>query len=479
MRKLFLLAIVLCVWSVVADAQESERRYIEVTGISYIGVATSDSPLHEFTDHGPIVEYGKEAIDAFIYDDNGQLYISWKAYGLDTRPIELLGCKLSADGLHLDGEPFTLLVDEKGIGMEGQYHFKEGDYYYIVYAAHGCCGPSSDYDVYVARARNYGGPYEKYSGNPILHGGEGDYKSCGHGTVVRTSDGRMFYMCHAYLKGDGFFIGRQPILQEMEMTDDHWVRFKTGNLAIAEQPIPFVGTKQEPLSDFEDNFKGNQLKVDWTWNYPYSDIHAVLKKGKLFLSGTPKNNNKYGTALCLRPQSPQYSCETKVINTGKGLKGLTLYGDDKNLIAWGIEGDKLILKVVKDDIESVLYDSAFASKEIYLKLEVEQGCIFHFYKSLDGKTWQSVQNTPFKGKSLIRWDRVQRPDRNNSHTISMFQKELDTLRTTKIHQNIQRRQLQIVLRQGSFKYIQRPRTSFTQNQRDIRQFCRCYLLLNI
>ena len=77
---------------------------------------------------------------------------------------------------------------------------KKGDYYYIVYAAHGCCGPSSDYDVYVARARNYGGPYEKYSGNPILHGGEGDYKSCGHGTVVRTSDGRMFYMCHAYLK---------------------------------------------------------------------------------------------------------------------------------------------------------------------------------------------------------------------------------------------------------------------------------------
>ena len=45
----------------------------------------------------------------------------------------------------------------------------------------------------------------------------------------------------------------------------------------------------------------------------------------------------------------------------------------------------------------------------YLKLEGEQGCIFHFYKSLDGKTWQSVQNTPFKGKSLIRWDRVQRP----------------------------------------------------------------------
>ena len=40
--------------------------------------------------------------------------------------------------------------------------------------------------------------------NPVLHGGEGDYLSCGHGTVVKTPDGKMFYMCHAYLKGEGF-----------------------------------------------------------------------------------------------------------------------------------------------------------------------------------------------------------------------------------------------------------------------------------
>ena len=42
MRKLFLLAIVLCVWSVVADAQESEGRYIEVTGSSEIEVVPDE-----------------------------------------------------------------------------------------------------------------------------------------------------------------------------------------------------------------------------------------------------------------------------------------------------------------------------------------------------------------------------------------------------------------------------------------------------
>ena len=63
-------------------------------------------------------------IRAVVY----QLESLWFGYASD----RIVRCKLSADGLHLDGEPFTLLVDEKGIGMEGQYHFKEGDYYYIV-----------------------------------------------------------------------------------------------------------------------------------------------------------------------------------------------------------------------------------------------------------------------------------------------------------------------------------------------------------
>ena len=208
---------------------------------------------------------------------------------------------------------------------------------------------------------------------------------------------------------EGFYAGRQPILQEMEVTDDHWVRFKTGSVAVMKQPVPFKGTKQNPIPGFEDNFTGNKLKVDWTWNYPYSDIDAVLKSGKLLLSGTPKKGNKYGTALCLRPQSSHYSCETKLTNVNESLKGLTLYGDDKNLVVWGTQGDKVLLKVIKEGAESVLYESAFAGRNIYLKIEVEQGCIFHFYQSRDGKTWQSVRNTSFNGESLIRWDRVQRP----------------------------------------------------------------------
>lgn len=125
-------------------------------GTSYIGVATADKPEGPYTDHGPIVEYGTEAIDAFVLEDAGELYISWKAYGLDQRPIELLACKISDDGLRMAGEPFTLLRDDKRQGMEGQHWLKIGDYYYIVYSINGCCGPGSDYAVAVARSKTCG-----------------------------------------------------------------------------------------------------------------------------------------------------------------------------------------------------------------------------------------------------------------------------------------------------------------------------------
>lgn len=123
--------------------------------ISCIGVAVADSPTGKFKDYGPVVEFGKEAIDAFILEDKGKLYISWKAYGLDNQPIELLACKLTDDGLRLDGKPFSLLRDDERQGMEGQHWFKKDGYYYIIYSVRGCCGPQSDYAVSVARSKSW------------------------------------------------------------------------------------------------------------------------------------------------------------------------------------------------------------------------------------------------------------------------------------------------------------------------------------
>lgn len=377
--------------------------------VTYIGVASAEGTSLRFKDHGPIVELGTEAIDAFVFDDNDQLYFTWKAYGLDQRPIELVGSRLSDDGLRLEGEPFSLLKDDEGIGMEGQYHFKKGDYYYIIYSAKSCCGPSSDYDVRVARSKHFRGPYEKYEENPILSGGEGDYMSVGHGTVVETSDERMFYLSHGYQAGDAFFLGRQPILHELEMTGNGWIRFKTGKQAVDRQPVPYAGIMQKEMTDFQDNFDGESLKMDWTWNYPYADIDVTLKRGKLILTGKPIADNEHGTALCLRPQTTEYSYQTKISNVNDSFKGLTMYGDNRNLISIGIKGSSIELRSVRDNDRSILFQTVIDKETSYFKIDVERGRLLTFSYSEDGKSWIPVNDTPLDASFLVQWDRVARP----------------------------------------------------------------------
>ena len=215
-------------------------------GTSCVGVAMAEGPEGTFKDYGPLVRTTNEAIDAYVFRDGTQLYISWKAYGLDPskRPIELLCQRLSEDGLHLQGEPFMLLRDDERQGMEGQCIFRQGDWWYILYSIRDCCSPKSDYAVSVARSHSLQGPWEKYEKNPILEGQntpdsplnrenskspfKGDLEglqSCGHGTMVRTPDGEMYYLCHAYYV-NRYKEGRKAVLFRLEIGPDGWVHQK-------------------------------------------------------------------------------------------------------------------------------------------------------------------------------------------------------------------------------------------------------------
>jgi len=378
-------------------------------GVSYIGVATSDKPEGPYTDHGVIVEWGSEAIDAFILEDKGEHYISWKAYGLDQRPIELIAAKLSADGLKMEGEPFSLMRDDERIGMEGQHWMKQGDYYYMIYSVKGCCGPGSDYQVYVARSKELKGPYERYEGNPVLYGDGTDFISCGHGTMAETPDGRMFYLCHGYMSGDRFYNGRQGILQEMIFDENDWIQFTTGNIARISQIAPFPQTEQLPVADFTGDFRNEKLALSWCWNFVYSDVSVKSGDGTLQLSGTPKEGNNFGSVLCVRPLKPAYTYETKIHNTNSSLKGLTMYGDDKNLVAFGCSDNKLILKEVRDGEETILSEKEIPVATPYLRTEVSKGCFCSFYYSEDGKEWIEYSTSPKDYSYLVRWDRVARP----------------------------------------------------------------------
>ncbi|RCH56721.1 beta-xylosidase [Mucilaginibacter hurinus] len=369
-------------------------------GISCIGVATSKYPDRGFTDHGVVIEWGNEAIDAFVFNDNGQLYITWKAYGLAGKPIEILGSKLSADGFKLEGEPVTLLRDVERIGLEGQSILKKDDYYYLFSSVGDCCGRGCSYRVQVARAKNIMGPYESYIKNPLLSGDE-EWKCTGHGTFVTNTDGKYYYLYHAYSKTTGVYTGRQGLLSELVWpAKNEWPKFVT---------LPKPVTTQAHITD---TFTGNTPDKAWQWDFRNATPVLKQQRGKLHLSGTVKPGNNSGIVLTRRPYTANYRMQVSVINTNAAQKGLVIYGDANGSLGISIQGNIIEYWQVKDNSRQVLKTAHAASGIVQLKMEVKQDLTCHIYWKQTGPWQELALDKPVIIDNLTPWDRSPRPGIN-------------------------------------------------------------------
>ncbi|MEJ2882034.1 glycoside hydrolase family 43 protein [Pedobacter sp. GR22-6] len=376
--------------------------------VSYIGVATSKYPDRDFEDHGIIIEHGKEAIDAFVFNDNGQLYITFKAYGLDGRPIEILGSKLSADGRKLEGDLFTMLKDDKGIGLEGQSILKKDDYYYLFYSAGACCGSKCDYNVRIARSKSLQGPYENYENNPVLQENS-DWKCSGHGTFVTAPNGKCYYLYHAYHKISTVYTGRQGMLAELSWPQKNgWPVFKE-----------LSGNNTKNLN-IKDDFSGKVLGNYWQWDFRNSTPNAYQQKGELHLSGTVNARNPSGIAYTVRPQAINYEMSTEVLNQNSAQKGLVVYGDANAAIGIAAIGNKVEFWIVRENRRSVLSSSDLATDlAVELKLSVKPDLSIRAYWKQADMKWQElpVEKTP-SIDFLPPWDRSPRVGLNFNGTAN-------------------------------------------------------------
>ncbi|MEJ5960810.1 glycoside hydrolase family 43 protein [Pedobacter immunditicola] len=365
--------------------------------ISCIGVATSPYPDRGFMDKGIIVEHGKEAIDAFVFNDNGQLYMTYKAYGLDDRPIEILGSKLSSDGLQLEGEVFSLLKDNQGNGIEGQSFLKKGGYYYMFYSAGGCCGLKCSYNVRVARSKNFKGPYVDFDGNPILKENAA-WDCAGHGTFVAGTDGKNYYLYHAYNKKSNVFVGRQGMLAELKWSG------KEGWPTLTEYSGP------EQKTDIKDDFNTKSLQKYWQWDFRHADPRIKQLHGRLYLSGKINANNRTGLVLAVRPATNLFEAKVTVTNTNSGLKGLAYYGDANAALGIGVAGDSVVLWIVKDNMKSNLASAKIKSGQMVdlkISLLADLSCEVA-YKQENGDWKSLVPKEKILAVFLPQWDRSPR-----------------------------------------------------------------------
>lgn len=361
---------------------------------SYIGVATSRYPDHGFIDHGVMIEYSKESIDPYIFDDGGQRYITFKAYGLDDRPIELLGARLSADGLKTEGEYFSLLKDSSRAGMEGQSILKKDNYYYLFYSAGNCCGQECSYTVNVARSENFRGPYQLFDGNPLLS--ENDVWKCmGHGTFVSAENGSIYYLHHGYNKRSTVFTGREALLAELSWQPSGWPLLKeTAGGTVAKE-------------DLYDKFDDHKLSSYWQWDFRHATPSYQQQKGLLYLSGKQTSENLTGIVLTVRPTSDNFDMTTSVVNRNKALKGLTVYGDANAAIGIGVEGDSVKVWKVENKKRVIIKEALVPVSAIGLKISMSPDKTCSFFYQQDKGPWVKLVADISIG-FLVQWDRSPR-----------------------------------------------------------------------
>ncbi|GHE23359.1 glycoside hydrolase family 43 protein [Sphingobacterium griseoflavum] len=374
-------------------------------GVSCIGVATSAFPDRDFVDQGIVVDYGSESIDAFVVREGSDLYMTWKAYGLDERPIELLGSKLSRDGLRLEGEPFSLLMDTARVGIEGQSFLKKDGYYYMFYSAGNCCGVQCDYRVQAVRSKSIKGPYEPV-GTTVLLGENNDWKCMGHGTFVEGKDGHRYYLFHGYSKAGTTYTGREGLLARFDWDKEDRPTFTF---------LP--ATVEEPTETVHIDFRRKKPEQSfWQWDFRYASPQIHYGKFGLALSGHSASDNPTGVVLAWRPHSLHYRLETVVdlvSSSPSAAKGLVIYGDKDRSIGLVVKDGLVEFWRIDQGIQQQLgqYAAPMEQKTVRLRLELVEGLRCRAYVAL-GNQWQEIAVEDARLSNiggLSPWDRSPRP----------------------------------------------------------------------
>lgn len=362
-----------------------------------VGIASADKPEGPYKDHGPLICEEAGSIDAFpMRDEMGKLHIVWKEDGNSVgKPTPIWIQELNEERTALLGEKKILFSNDsawEGNLVEGVSMMRHGNYIYAFYAAAGCCGTGCNYQSGIARSKTLNGPWEKYANNPVLVN-EAQWTCPGHGTPVEK-EGKFYFLYHAYDTSGNVYTGRQGILKEFVFTADDWIKF------VDEPNAPAPN-----LSTISDKFKGKALQNDWQWSVFHAAKHTV-QNGLLSLTALKDS----ATFVGQKATFTNYQASVKILRKkSTSAAGISLVGDDNNMLTAYVDGDMVVLVQTKQGKDSVLLSKPIRSgSKGYLMMQVANGKDISFYFGKSRRPLLQINQQPLNGAWLPPWDRALR-----------------------------------------------------------------------
>jgi xylan 1,4-beta-xylosidase len=370
-----------------------------------VAVATASNVKGPYTDRGPLVCQEDGSIDpAPTADENGKRYLLWKEDGNSRhRPSPIWAQPLSDDGTRLIGSPSELIRNDapwEGQLVEGPFVLRRHGYFYLFYAAAGCCGVHCDYKVGVARSRHLLGPWIKYSKNPLAVG-NANWNCPGHGSIVSDPSGRDYLLYHAYRAQTSIFLGREAVLDRVSWTEDDWPKLDSGSDPSVQAPAPFPATVQSSRATL-DSFDSSALSPLWQW--PWNNKPRTQAGGGWLTLGSADAS---GAILAQSPVRPDYTVEVGV--DPRSLKaassgGLAAYGNRENAIGIAIRnGAVYVWRRQKGAMHESSEIPCPNANVVYLRMTVHEGREFQFAFSTDRHQWRNVKEE-VASKELPPWD---------------------------------------------------------------------------
>ena len=348
------------------------------------GIAFASRPAGPWRDLGRPLRCGRYgSIDGTLTrDETGRLYLIFKEDGNQFfKPAKMFAQRIAEDGRSLIGPEVELFRNNspwEGRVVEAASIIKRPDAFYMLYSGGLCCSRKCAYAVGVARAPKLLGRWEKFSGNPILRGGNG-WSCTGHTGVVE--DDVLF---HAYRSGDAFVSGRQVLHDKLTWNADGWPAIGTGR--------PATATTSRSAARIRDGLTARQF----AWEFPVRRIPGVRtgRSGVSVTAPRPAGARLDGGVLARQLSGDAYKASVAVRRTalrGTAVGGIASYRSQFESIGVSIARDRklTVWQRRKGRFKPLRSAIAPASKDTHLRI-VAKGNTFQFAVSADGRRWRNL-----------------------------------------------------------------------------------------
>ncbi|MBN2010570.1 glycoside hydrolase family 43 protein [candidate division KSB1 bacterium] len=350
---------------------------------------------------------------SLFFDDDGKTYLIYNSDPPEQPPLyqghrALWMYEFDTETLTVIGERRLIVnggsdISQKPIWIEGPHIFNVDGTYYLS-CAEG--GTAADHSQVVFKATTVWGPYESYSGNPIMTQRQLDPErehpiTCvGHMDMVQIPNGdwwAIFLGCRPYEGDYTFNTGRETFMAPVTWRDG-WPTVLTGDETVKySYPVPALPAAEKapyPLNGnftVRDEFDSDKLGYHWmflrTVREPW---YSLADSGTLTINLRPETINGVRNPSFIARRQQHINCyaETKMEftpQTDNETAGLIAFQGERFYYYLGLtmaDGKPMLqLKNNTEIIQQVSLSEDAIGKSVYLKIEAA-GAIYRCYYAI-------------------------------------------------------------------------------------------------